>query len=200
MADPLCDIESKLQRAVRALLMAAGTCGGPLDILESEALADKVFPNTSFDFGVTTPEVLNTGIDRVHLMISIKGAAGQEPVQDVKPSDDGPQDPPIPPVSPAIAFEQRVAATRMVLRQTVNNNPNLVSNTMAGLITAAGRALAVPADASPAAQALAAANVDMLDFTCQAWFDKGQGKGQSNDSSWEKILLFEAIACAANVD
>lgn len=179
------NLRSKLNRAVAAYLVSAG-CGSVNDILPAQSTATRPYPNTTVKSTIGTPDPPLSGDYRVKLHISIKGSATQGV------SEPNPQ-------LSRVNFDNRVSQTFDALMESDNG---IDLEATAVLITAAGRALAVPADGSPAAILFAQNNADMADFSCLQWVDGGFGDGPANDEgcSWEEILIFDVLACASNVD
>lgn len=187
MAAPYNFSQSKLERAICAYLVECGA-GSFNDVSPSNSVAVSSYPNTTAISQVATPEIQMTGIMRIPVHISIKGSAAK-----VLPN-------PVNEESVRVDFDTRVKTTcdllmvtdaaGQTLRQTAQN------------ITDAGRALAVAVDGTDAAVQLADNNSDMVDFTCQAWYDMGYGFGEQNipGTSWETVLMFEAVCSNKNVD
>ncbi len=185
MAEPYSKLRSKLNRAIAAYLVSAGA-GGVNDVTPANTVGKSDYPNTTVRSTLSKVEVAFTGLRRISVQISIKGSAVNavnEPNKDVS----------------RVNFDTRVATTEDALMQTDDDQTLLAT---ADNITAAGRALAVPADGSDAAALIAANNADMVDFTCQAWYEAGNGDGEASDPgcSWEEILMFEALCSPSNTD
>jgi len=185
MADPYNKLRSKLDRAVAAYLVSVGA-GGPNDCLPHNTVLANTYPNTDVHSTLSRPEVALTGLRRVMVHISIKGSAVNKP--DEPNVDQG-----------RVEFDKRVGVTMDALMESDDGQ---TLRATARAITAAGRALAVAVDGSDAAILKAANNADMVDFTCQAWYDAGEGDPETNADgcSWENILMFEALASPSNVD
>ena len=197
MAEPFNRLRSKLNRAIAAYLLNPNAylavpdaslvpCGAKDDILPANAITPNTYPNTTVQATLSKVEVPLTGLRRISVHLSIKGSAVQE-VGEPNPEQK------------RVEFDQRIANTYDALMQS-DDGQSLRATARA--ITAAGRALAVPVDNTAAALQLAANNADMADFTCQAWFDSGEGDGMANAEgcSWEEILMFEALCSASNTD
>lgn len=185
MAEAYHRLRSKLNRAVAAYLISVGA-GGRQDVLPYSSLILKVYPNTTIWAIRSHVEVPLTGLRRLMVHVSVKGSGVQQ-VGEPNPEE------------ARVTWDQRVAATQDALMQTADG---ITLHATALAITAAGRALAVPVDNSPAAAQFAANNVDMVDFTCQAWYDAGEGEGTADAEgcSWEEVLMFEALCSPSNVD
>ena len=178
-------MRSKLNRGISAYLISVGA-GGPADCGPATSTGLSTFPRTTVRATLSKPEVPLTGIRRVMVHISIKGSATR-----------GPQEPN--PEVPRINFDARVGVTYDALMQTADGES---LKETARLITVAGRAMATPVDNSAAAALFAANNADMVDFTCQEWYDAGEGDGTADEPGcdWEEILMFEAVCSPSNVD
>lgn len=178
MADPLPfnRLRSKLNRAIAAYLVSAGA-GSADDVSPANSRQSKGYPNTTVRATIAKPEVPLTGIRRITVHISVKGSAVQE---NSETSEEAARE----------AFDQRLAQTADALMQSDDGR---TIRATAAAITAAGRQLAVdnPTD-----------HADMADFTCQAWYDGGEGDAPPDEvgTSWEEILIFEAVCSASNVD
>jgi hypothetical protein len=173
---------SKLNRALCAYLVSVGA-GSAGDTTPANSGGGKGFPNTTVQATLSKPEVPLTGLRRISVHVSIKGSAVLgvgEPNPEVA----------------RVNFDNRIAAVYDALMQSDDGQ---TLHATAALITAAGRALAVPVDASPEAALFAANNADMAEFTCQAWYDAGEGDGEAEGEgcAWEEVLLFEALVSDA---
>jgi hypothetical protein len=185
MAAPYHNLRSKLNRAITAYLISVGA-GGPEDTGPANARTLSKYPRTTIRAGVGKAEPPLTGNYRVTVYISVKGSAVQDPKE---PN----------PEAARIAFDTRLATVFDALMQS-DDDQTLRATKSA--INAAGRALAVAVDGSDEAIQFAANNADMVDFTVIGWYDAGFGDGEPNEegTSWEEILIFEALACSSNVD
>jgi hypothetical protein len=185
MAEPFNNIRSKLSRAIAAYLIDAGA-GTEADTLPHTSVANTAYPNTVVRATLSKPEVPMSGMRRVTVHISIKGSATNVP------KESNPQ-------KARVQFDQRVADVCDALMQTDDDETYRAT---ARLITIAGRDLATPADATPEAAQAAANNADMEDFTCQGWYDGGEGDGAADAEgcSWEEILIFEALVSPSDTD
>lgn len=183
---PPTSLRSKLDRAIVAYLISVGI-GDQTNVLphkthrKMDALPLVIVRST-----VGMPEGQD-GNDRIRVRISILGSAGVD------------EDEPNPVVS-RVNHDALIGKVRAALRQSDNGGATLDATCV--LINVAGRALAVPADASPEAALVAQNNADMADFTLDQWYDAGFGDGEPLDSAyaWEEVLLFDAVACELNVD
>lgn len=146
----------------------------------------KGYPNTTIHATLSKPEVALTGLRRIRVHVSVKGSA----VKKVKGEPDE---------AARMRFDQRVGETCDALMQSDDGE---TLRATAEAITAAGRALAVPADDSAFAAAFAAANADMAEFTCQGWYDAEEGDGAADEEgcAWEEVLVFEALCSGSDVD
>lgn len=186
MAAPYSNLRSKLNRAIAAYLVSVGA-GSIEDVAPANSAGSSKYPNTTVRATMSKADVALTGLRRISVQISIKGSATigiNEPNKDVS----------------RLNFDTRVANTDDALMQTDDGQ---TLRATAGLIAAAGRALAVVVDPNdPKSVLFAANNADMVDFTCQGWYDVGEGDGEANEEgcSWEEILMFEALCSPSNVD
>jgi len=155
-------------------------------VLPANTTSPNKYPNTTVRATLSLAEVALTGLRRVKVHISIKGSAVQRPGE---PNEGASR----------VEFDKRVATTYDALMQTEDGQ---TLRGTAAAITEAGRALAVAVDGSEEAQQLAANNADMVDFTCQGWYDAGEGDGEADAEgcSWEEILMFEALCSPSNTD
>lgn len=187
MAAPFNKIRSKVDRAVAAYLISVGA-GGPDDTVPANTRQPKTPTNTTVRATLSIAEVHFTAVRRVKLQISIKGSAVLNPGE---PNPDG---------TGRKAFDDRISAVYDAMMQSDDGETLRFT---ARAITAAGRAMAVSVQpGNPASDQFAANNADMVDFTCQAVYDMGEGDGEASDeaSSWEEILLFDILASPSNVD
>lgn len=186
MPDPFNKLRSKVNRAVAAYLVSVGA-GSFEDTVAANTRTPTGYPNTTVHATLSHAEVNMTGLRRVKLQISIKGSATTDP-NDPNPDDT------------RVQFDNRIGLVYDAMMQTADGQ---TLHETARLITLAGRALAVsmqPGD--PKADQLAQNNADMVDFTCQAVYDMGEGDGEPSEdgTAWEEILLFDILASPSNVD
>jgi hypothetical protein len=186
MAAQFNNVRSKLNRAIAAYLVSVG-CGGVDDVLPANVRTFKTYPNTLVRATMSTPDPPLTGVREVTVHISIKGTATEYPNE---PN----------PGTSRVAFDDRVAQTYDALMQSDDGE---TLRATAEAITESGRALAVAVDDSADAVLCAQNNSDMLDFTCSAWYDMGEGEGDGTSAegtSWEEVLIFKARCSPSNVD
>jgi hypothetical protein len=162
------NVRSKTARAIAAYLISSGV-GTAADTSAANVASDSTYPRTTIHPGIAIPEVPMTGIYRVKTMVSIRGSAIV-----VNPD-----------IDPRVAFDSRVSA---VFDAMMMSDDGATLDYTASAITAAGRALST-----------SSGNADMADFTCQALYDGGFGDGEpsSDGSSWEEILMFDAVCCGS---
>ena len=180
-------LRSKLNRAVAAhLVNVGGDCGTVKNISSANSVAALGYPNTKVQAVFSKPEVPLTGVRRVTVHITIKGKVSTK-VGD--PNEEAAR----------VQFDKRVAAAYDAMMQSDDGHSLKAT---AALITAAGRALAVPVDESDEAEQFAANNADMAAFTCQEVYDAGEGEGEPDKegSSWIEVLIFEIVASPSNCD
>lgn len=152
------------------------------DVTPQNSETVNIYPNTEIHALVGKPEVKSQGLYRIPVRIVIKGSA----VEDAQNTEYE---------KARKAFDARVALTMDKLMQTDDDETLKYTATQ---ITLAGRALKTNSDPN-----IAAANQDMDAFSLTQWYDGGMGDGSEVDHvgcSWVEVLLFEAVACASNVD
>lgn len=188
MAAPYSNLRSKLDRAICAFLVDQG-CGSQESIVPFASLESAGYPNTEVHSVISKPDPDFSGNRRIQVHVTIQGSATKDPNNPTSQS-------------PRVEFDKRVAQTIDALMQTDDNGQSLRATAV--LITAAGRALAVAADATPEAIQFAADNADMVDFTCQMWLDVSEGDGEidadDEGCSWKEVAVFEALASPSNTD
>lgn len=168
---------TKLERATCAYLILQG-CGGAPDVLPEISPASKTFPNTVVRVVNGHPTPPTSGIFAGQLWVEIKGKMG---VLNDGTIDTGPID----------EFEDRYEMTRRALMMTTDVNNQTLKATACD-ITAAGNAMAVPIDDSPAAIAYAARMADMANFSLTGWIDGGFGTSDPDDDGcdWKRVIIF----------
>jgi hypothetical protein len=176
MAAPFNRLRSKLNRAICAYLIKEG-CGTAADTAPENSQQIKSYPNTTVRAGIATPNPALTGNRDIPVHIGIRGSAVRDPANltDV--------------TTARKAFDDRLASVYDALMQ----GDGATLRATAAAITAAGRALAISAPGT---------NADMADFTCQAWYDGGEGDAEPDQEGtrWEEILIFRAFCAPSNVD
>ncbi len=180
------NLRSKLNRAIAAYLVSQA-CGSVDDISPANSRTASKYPNTKIRCTIGKPEVPLTGLRRMPVLISIRGSATQKPGE---PNPD----------LARVNFDARVAATYDAMLQSDDDQ---TFRATARAITATGRALAVVVDPNdPESVQFAANNADMVDFTCQAVYDTGEGDGEpdAEGCDWHEILTFEVLCSPSNVD
>jgi hypothetical protein len=178
-------IRSKLSRAICAYLISKG-CGSSDDVFPNFTTKTRPITNTTVTskLAKVDPDQRFTGNRRIQVYITVKGSASADPEQ----ADAETQ---------RIQFEKRVADTHGALMQTDDYETLKFT---AAAITTAGRSMAIDASngAGPDQVQFAADNADMVNFTCQDWFEGVEGDGPDADAegnAWEEVFMFEAIAC-----
>jgi hypothetical protein len=170
------NIRSQISRAIVAMLIQEGA-GTIADVLPLNSVATKTLPNTVVHPGVAKEVVRNTGTYSITVLIKLRGSASENvgaTAEIARPF-----------------FDERAAKTFGVLRRS-NDGESLTFTTEQ--ITAAGRALKTSAN-----RKIAAANLDMDQFSCLEWEFKGFGDGQPlEDGAFEEIFMFEAICCSSD--
>jgi hypothetical protein len=186
MADSIFAIRSKLNRAIAAHLINAG-CGTVADVAPANTTKPNAYPNTVVQSQISRPEVPLTGIRRITVHVIIKGQAVKDPPDSEDPTDTARQ-----------AFDARVSQTYDALMQSDGRSLRATAE----MISEAGRGLAGEDNDEGSLWSARALNADMADFTCQAWYDIGEGDGEPDSESctWTEVLIFEAICSPSNVD
>ena len=177
MPSPFNRLRSKLTRAIVAHLIESG-CGTAADTFPDNSQRDKPSLCTTVRATIASPEVPMSGIRSIPVHITIRGSAVRDPEH---PDDIS---------SARVAFDTRLALVADALMQSADGQS---WHATADLITASGRALAVDDPGS---------NGDMCDFSCQAWYDGGEGDAEPDQegTAWQEILIFRAICSPSNVD
>ena len=183
---PSGDLQSKINRAIRAVLISAGA-GTLNDTYAAPASDDRQLPNTTI---ITGDGIPFSGPGNWHfpeVTVLLRDSAVVQPATDAANT-------------PRISANSRMTAVINAL--TLSDNISSLYYT-AQQITALGRALAVdPTNGSnPIAAQSALDNADMSDFTC-LWWDvtsNGQPKKSENGAYWERELGFSCIACNASI-
>ena len=104
-----------------------------------------------------------------------------------------------------IQINNLIGIVMAALSQTNSaTDPSMVARVTAGLVTQAGRALAVDGSngADPAQAQDAVNNADMVNFTCSFVEFKGSQRAEASDGSVfiKEVRNFEMRACPSNVD
>ena len=185
MPAPYTTPRSKLNRAIAQYLISLGTCGGADDIVPANTRKPvSVYPRTIVRSVLCQPEIKISGIWRVNVQVHILGSAVQQKGETN-------------PDSSRAQFDARVMATADALMMSDDGQTLRYT---ARAITAAGNSMATVADPSdPASALLAQNNPDMADFTCQEWYETGNGDGEAKEANcaWEEVLLYDAIVSDA---
>ena len=192
MGQPFSNIRSKLDRAVVAYLKAAGVCDVINPAMYSSVIdmdASPVWIVVRSHQGTPTTALCNVWDFLVEVGVH------------------GPATPPLNTENEGenrVSFDQVFAGMFDALMQSGQGQAfNQDLQATADLITSNGRALAVSADAT-----IAANNADMADFTCQYWYppvalDGGNPRVQGapeNTTVWKEFATFKAIVCPYNTD
>jgi hypothetical protein len=185
MPDPSSDIQSKLARAIRALLIADGA-GSTEDTIAAPSDQERSLPLTAISVGDGDP-FDGPGNLKFPVTLDLRDEAVTQP------------------------DETSDQATRRAANERLTNIVNALTKSdddhtlyyTAARLTTLGRALAVDetsgGDANAAQRALD--NADMADFTVLWWESMGVGSpGKvSGDgvSFWQRDLQFSCVACSA---
>lgn len=186
MGDTNSDLQSKINRAIRALLMAAGAAvvGDTYAPPDGEG---RTLPNTTVETldGMEMTEC--PGLWRFpQVLLNLRDEAVAQPDE---PSAN----------AMWVAANARFSRIVSALTQTDTGTDYRVT---AVAITQAGNALAV-SDGTPEGDQRAKDNADMADFTIQYWrpvsLPGAKKTGSDKETFWERELTFECVACGAAV-
>ena len=182
MADS--DLQSKINRAVRALLINSGA-GSALDTFTELTSDTRAIPNTTIATGSGDELVKFTGLWKFPgLTVSMRDNAAVE-ADEANPN------------AAWIAALTRYNDVRTAL-SLIGDAGEL--NYTAGQITSAGRALA-ESDLTEEGDIIAADNADMANFTVTWWAITGLSSPRLNSENncFESELQFECHACNGNI-
>ncbi len=182
------DLQSKIARAVRALILSTGVgTAKETNVFPSSDV--QTFPNTTIEVDEGIPEVLGTGVFRF-------------PVVRLTFHDEGTVQPNQPdPMRPYLEAQKRISAVITVLM--LSDDVTTLDYT-ARQLTAAGNALAMVPDVTKPVQVQQAAdNADMAEFTILQWLEGTYGSPKKFDNEsvtyWERVVTFECVACNAMI-
>ena len=186
------DLESKVTRAVRAQIIAAGA-DAPENVIAGPSIVNRTLPNTTIyipesDSASAREEIMGSGNMKFPAIgINFRDNAVNAP------GDSNPR-------GSYLAANARISATIQALTQTDDEGASL--NYTRSAINSAAQALAV--DSSMGANAVqsqdAFNNADMADFSFIWWQIVDYGTMKMNKDSgggtfWERTIFFEGIAC-----
>jgi hypothetical protein len=188
---------SKCDRAIVAYLQAEGVAD---NIYPANYSGKRVAPCVTVLSHSGRPEVSMTGNYRFQVRIRVEGDSVVQPVA----TPAGQQPLPVNLDAQRVALDAIVVAVHDAMMQS-DNDEDLKATRQA--INAAGRALAVAVDGTAPAKQKADNNADMKDFTMTGLYDAGldggnprNSEGAADSSFWAEDILFQAVACGANVD
>lgn len=173
-------LQSKLARAIKALLVAEGAASENDTYFEFSS-AERTLPNTTILTGQSDELVKYSGIWKFpNISITFRDNAA------VQPDETNPN-------AAWLAAQARYSLVRDTLSRIGDDGSTMF---MRGEITTAGRALATAVDASEEAVQKAADNADMAQFTCTWWKDVDLGalRADAGGTFYEADLIFEAHA------
>lgn len=172
-----------LDRAIKAFLISMG-CGGAENINVAYSQATNEYPNAVIKSFQSTHAPENTGIEVYQVQIQAKQSA----VTAVnEPNPEGSR----------VILDNFIG---QILASMMQSSDGYTFDYTAGLITAAGQALAV-SDGSPQGDLSAQNNADMAEFTLDHLYYKGASRGQPDDdaAAWVEVRNFECHAYASSV-
>jgi hypothetical protein len=184
MPDPNSDLQSKICRAVKAMLVSEGA-GSAIDTFIELSSDPRPLPNTTISTGGGDELVKYSGIWKFqNVRVEMRDNATVQPTE-------------INPVAAIVAATERYNRIRTALSRLGNSGEFTYTP---ALLTAAGRALAV-SDGSEEGDQRAEDNADMAYFTITWWNITGLSAPQSNSEAtcFESELQFECHACNGNV-
>lgn len=187
MPDPNTDLQSKICRAVKALLIAEGA-GSALDTFIELCSDPRTFPNSTISTGSADELVKFSGIWKfANVRLDLRDAGT------VQPTESNPK-------AAIIAATERFNRIRTALSRVGDNGEFAYTP---ALLTAAGRALAVDESAGtdPVITQRALDNADMAYFTITWWHLTGLSAPRSDSEAtcFESELQFECHACNGNI-
>lgn len=183
MPEPNSDLQSKIARAVKALLLAEGA-GSTIDTIAAPSDAERSLPNTTISAG-DGDEFAGPGNYKFPVWLELCDAAV---TQADEPNDQA----------------TRVSANERFTRIWNALNRSDDGHTLqytANRLTTLGRALAVDetSGADPLAAQRAIDNADMADFTVLWWEASPAGAANKitgkESSYWSRDLQFACVAC-----
>lgn len=179
MSEPNSDLQSKINRAIRAVLIDRGAVNEDNCFADPES-ADRILPNSTISTGEGNPFDGPGNWQFPEILINIRDEATVQPNM---ASED-----------PRLAANVRATAIWNALNRSDDETTLYFT---ASEITRLGRALAVAMDSSPAAVAFAAANADMAEFTCLWWEAAAQGPAKKHEDGtfWSRDFVFSCVAC-----
>jgi len=178
------DLQSKICRAVKALLIAAGA-GSAVDTIAAPSAQERSLPVTTILAGDGTP-FDGPGNSKHPVTLELRDDAIDQPTETN-------------PGTKRVTASERLTAIWNALNRSDDGHTLYYT---AQLLTAAGRALAVDetggADATVAQRARD--NADMADFTVLWWESLGAGSAnrvspEGGVTHWQRDLQFNCVAC-----
>ena len=183
------DLESKLNRAIYALIVGTGV-GTPVNTFAGDVSSQpRTIPSTTIRAGEGHEES-SLGNFRFCGQIMFRDEGINQPQTG----------------NPNAAFMQAQQRVSAIISELVQSDGSPEMEVSRQLITSYGRALAVDKTngAEQAAAQSAAANADMVDFTMIYWrvVDYGTTRQSKELDSvfYEREIIFEALCCNSNVD
>jgi hypothetical protein len=180
------DLQSKITRAIRALLISEGA-GSTEDTFVEFTSDQRSLPNTTIDSGSATEHIMFTGNWRfTGVNVVLRDAAT------VQPDETNTQ-------AARIAAQERYDLVRKALTRVGDNGEFTF---LPSELTAAGRALAVDESSGSDAESVQRAedNADMADFTVFWWNITNLSSPRLNTeaTAFEADMQFDCIACNGN--
>lgn len=184
MPDPNSDLQSKICRAVKALLLAEGA-GSAGDTFVQFCSDPRTFPNTTIECPEGEELVKYSGIWKfTNVRVTMRDAATVQPTETNQNAA-------------WIAATERYNRIHTALSRVGDNGEFTF---LPALLTEAGRALA-DSDGSEDGDQQQEDNADMATFTITWWHCTGLSAPRSDDAGtcYESELQFECHACNGNV-
>ena len=184
MPDPASDLQSKICRAIKALLIAEGA-GSEEDTIAAPSQAARPIPNTTILAGDGTP-FSGPGNWQHPVTIDLRDTALTQP-EETNPN--------------RTRIDANNRCTRIVNALTRSDDTHTLYYT-AQQLTAAGRAMATAVNSSAEAIQFAEDNADMAEFTVLWWEAVGSGTAQTMNGGeagmfFQRDIQFNCVACNA---
>ena len=182
---------SQLDRAICAFLISQGVGDwaaqepGDVIVIPADGLEIKSYPNVTVLSMSSNHDPMLTGIEVFQVHIAIKFSATGLLNQKTLAG-------PIQQANPYSTRVARDAVVGLVMAAMMQSEDNATLDYTAGLITAAGRALATSGSDQEQAN-----NADMTEFTCQHLYYTGtvaRGKPDEEGCAWVEVRGFRVIA------
>lgn len=184
MPDPASDLQSKICRAIKALLISEGA-GSEEDTYCEFSTADRTVPNTTIESGQAMEHVKFTGNWHFPgVIVSLRDPAMLQPEE----------------TNRNLAWKNATDRYNRVRIALSRIGPNGEFSFLPGELTNIGRGLATAVDSSADAIQFAEDNADMADFTVFWWQIVGLNapRVDATGNYFDSELRFDCIACNGN--